>query len=307
MEDTKTNRRKFIAATLAAASVPLAKAQTKNKRSFGGKTAFITGGARGIGLATAKMYAKNGANIVIFDIAKEKIPGVGYPLSDEKQLNLAQDSIKALGVNCLVIKGDVRKLEDLTKAIDATVKKFKSIDFVICNAGVGYVGDLTEPTPLETQTLLAINLQGTINTIQAATPILQKQKSGRIVCVSSILGRQGYKKAGIYSASKWGVIGYAKSTAHALGDFGVTCNVVCPGLVKTDMINNKYMLRKISPHSPNWTTIERMAKKRNVLNISAYMPSDIAQMIKFLSEREAKYITGEVLDIAMGATAFSAV
>ncbi len=178
-----------------------------------GKTAFITGGARGIGLAVAIEMAKAGANIVIYDIATEVIPNVGYKLSSENDLEQAKLTIEALGVKCIAIKGDVRNRKLLESAVAKAVSSFGSLDFVVANAGITQAGAIEEFSEQDIKVVFEINVEGVIKTTQAVAPILKKQKSGRIIYISSGLGRVGNELFPIYTASKWAVIGFAKSAA----------------------------------------------------------------------------------------------
>lgn len=272
---------------------------------FEGKTAFITGGARGIGLATAEMFAFNGANIVIYDIASSKIEGIGYSVASKEDLESAKAKIEAYGVKCLAIQGDVRDKKSLDKAVEQTIANFQSIDFAIVNAGVTQIGNLTEFTDQEIAAILDINVAGVIKTTQAVIPQMRSQKSGRIVYISSILGRKGNKDWPVYAASKWAVIGFAKSTAHLLGKDNITCNTICPGLVNTKLVNNSFVLEKWLPHSPKWETVDEWVKTNSAIPMGAYEPSAIAGVVKMFCSPSMSTVTGEVFDINQGESAES--
>ncbi|WP_144394731.1 SDR family NAD(P)-dependent oxidoreductase [Pleionea sediminis] len=278
-------------------------ANKTSSKSYDGKTAFVTGGARGIGLATAEMFAANGANVVIFDIASGSIKGVQYPVASEADLSIAKNKIESYGVNCLVYKGDVRDRDAQSKAMKETVNRFGSLDFVVANAGVTQIGELEKFTDQQVDAVIDINVGGVVKTTQAAMPYMQQQKSGRIVYISSILGRQGDKDWPVYSASKWAVIGFAKSTAHLLGKDGITCNVICPGLVNTHLVNNPQILGAWLPNSPNWESVNNWLKNNNTIPMGAYEPEDIAAVVKLFCEPATKTVTGEIFDIAQGAAA----
>ena len=276
-----------------------------NVTEYKGKTAFITGGARGIGLATAEMFASSGANVVIYDIANEKIEGIGYSVASKADLENAKAKIEAYGVKCLAFQGDVRDKKSLDKAVEQTITKFQSIDFVIVNAGVTQIGNLTEFNDLEIAAVLDINVAGVIKTTQAVIPQMRSQKSGRIVFISSILGRKGNKNWPVYAASKWAVIGFAKSTAHLLGKDNITCNTICPGLVNTKLVNNSFILEKWVPHSPKWETVDEWVKANNAIPMGAYEPSAIAGVVKMFCSPSMSTVTGEVFDINQGESAES--
>ena len=269
MNDQKTNgknseepanpgRRKAILASglgVAAAAgstigaVPSSMAETR--RDMDGKTALITGGARGIGLASAEALAKAGANIILFDVAAD-LPGVNYSLSKESDLAAAQSAIEAHGVQCITYKGDVRDRGALSDAVAQAIGQFGSLDHVVVNAGVTQIGMIEYFSDEEVQTVIDINLTGAVRTVQAAVPVLRKQQSGGITIIASLLGRQGDEWFSIYSATKWAVIGLAKSTALMMGQHNVTCNAICPTVVKTDLMNNDYVLGAMSPQDPTW-------------------------------------------------------
>lgn len=272
--------------------------------AFAGKTAFITGGARGIGYATAEAFAQSGTNVVIFDIC-ENIQGIGYPLATQKDLETAKRNIEKLGVTCLAIKGDVRDKQALQAAMAQTVEQLGTLDFLVVNAGVTQLGQIDELPDDESRAVLDINIAGALKTTQAAVPILRRQQSGRIVYLSSVLGRRGNKDWPVYCASKWAVIGLAKSTAHLMAQHNVMCNVVCPTLVHTKLIDNDYILGKWLPESPTYPALDAVLKNINPIPIGSYQPRDIAAIIKMFCGPETAQITGEVFDIGAGMNAES--
>jgi len=305
------NRREFLATGgLAAAALATGLLHTRPAAAtdaaageFAGKVGFVTGGARGIGLACARMFAQSGADVALYDIASSQIPGVGHTVASEQDLADAKSQIEKLGVRCLTLRGDVRSRPDLAKAMARVVSDFGSLDYLVVNAGVTQIGKLDEFTDEEVAAILDINLSGSIKTIQAATPIMREQKSGRIICISSILGRQGHRDWPVYSASKWGLIGFTKSAAHLLGKDGVTCNAICPGLVDTKLVNNQHVLKRWLPHSPTWETVNDWVRANSPIPRGAYQPDDIAAVVKMFCEPSTATVTGEVFDISMGASA----
>ena len=270
---------------------------------FTGQCAFITGGARGIGYACAEEFAKAGANIVLYDIAGN-IDTVNYPLATEQNLATAKSNIEALGVKCIAIKGDVRDSVKLKESVARTVREFGRLDILVVNAGVTQVGVLDEFPDEEVQTVIDINLTGAVKTTQAALPIVRRQNAGRIVMISSILGRLGNENFSVYASTKWGLIGFAKSTALAMAKHNVTCNVVCPGWVRTKLADNDYMLNAVSPENPNFDAVEAAAEASyHPLPMGAYEPVDIARVVKMFCGQATAMITGEVFDISQGQNA----
>jgi NAD(P)-dependent dehydrogenase (short-subunit alcohol dehydrogenase family) len=276
-------------------------------KELSGKTAFITGGARGIGLATAEEMAKAGANIVLYDIASGQIPHVGYPVATERDLQSAKAKIEALGVKCLAIKGDVRNRQAQESAMEQAVKNFGSLDIVVANAGITQAGTIEEFSDREISVVFDINVAGIVKTTQAAAPIMKKQKSGRIIYISSALGRMGNESFPVYASTKWAVIGFAKSAALTYGQHNILCNTVCPGLVNTKLADNEYVLKKMLPNDPKPTfdKVSEMLKPGNPMPVGHLEPIDIAKAVMFFASPGTAKVTGEVLDISYGSTARS--
>lgn len=272
----------------------------QRNRPFEGQTAFITGGARGIGRGVAELLAENGANIVIYDVAQQ-IETVKYPLANQNDLSDTQAAVEAQGVGCIAIQGDVRDRAQLAAAMETAVNTFGSLDFVMANAGITQFGTLDSFSDSEVDTVVDVNLGGVIKTIQAATPILREQQFGRIILTSSVTGRGGASTFPVYSATKWGVIGLAKATAQALGAFNITCNAICPDIVHTPLLDNDYILGAFGV--PDFATFEGMVQEAHPLPIGAFQPRDVAKTVKYLCSEDAKYVTAEVFDISAGASA----
>lgn len=273
------------------------------KKELTGKTAFITGGARGIGLAIAEEMAKAGANIALYDIASGQISNVGYPVASESDLQSAKSKMEALGVKCIAFKGDVRNRGALESAMGQAFTNFGSLDIVVANAGVTQAGNIEDFSEQEISVVFEINVAGIMKTTQAAAPIMKKQKSGRIIYISSALGRMGNELFPIYTSSKWAVIGFAKSAALAYAQHNIMCNVVCPGLVNTKLFDNEYILNKMAPNSPTIKTVWEMLKGGNPIPKGYYEPIDIAKAVMIFAGDATAQVTGEVFDISFGTNA----
>ena len=291
---------------IAASVMGMARAEQANgsaQRDFDGKAALITGGARGSGLACAIALAARVANIVILDVA-DQIAEVPYPLATQKDLEAAKEQIEGHGVSCITIKGDVREMKAQKAAITAAMESFGRLDFVIPNAGITQTGFLEELSEKEVDLVLDINLKGVIKTVQAATPILRQQNSGRIVMISSVTGRMGAQRFPVYGASKWAVIGLTKSTAEALAPHNVTVNALCPTLVRTALLENDYVLSTMIPGTTlTWEQFEDAAKQLHMMPVGFYGPEEVGGLAAFLCSEEAALISGDVFDIAAGANA----
>ena len=308
-ENINVSRRKMLknvgsAAAIGAAAVATSgvasAGNSSDKKELSGKSALITGGARGIGLACAEALAKAGANILLFDVASN-IEGVNYPLSTDKDLSDAKSLIESHGVKCITYKGDVRDRNALSEAVIQSVSQFGSLDRVVANAGITQIGMMEYFSDQEVQTVIDINITGVVRTIQASIPVMREQNSGGITIISSVLGRMGDEWFPIYSGTKWAVIGLAKSTALMMGKHNVTCNAICPTVVKTNLMNNEYVLGAMSPQNPTWEGLEELMKQwRNPLPMGAYQPSEIGELVKYFASNDAKKITGEVFGVTAG-------
>jgi NAD(P)-dependent dehydrogenase (short-subunit alcohol dehydrogenase family) len=272
-----------------------------------GKTAFITGGARGIGLAIGEEMAKAGANVAIYDIATANIGDVQYALSTDADLQAAKAKIEALGVKCLAVQGDVRDLRGLSRAMARTVSELGSLDIVVANAGISQAGGIEEFTDQQIRAVLDINVAGVIKTTQAAAPIMKRQKSGRIIYISSALGRMGNELFPVYTASKWAVIGFAKSAALSYGKDGILCNVVAPGLVRTKLADNDFIMSRLMPNDPNpdFDRFSEMNKSGSPISVGHLETIDVARAVLLFAGPVTSKVTGEVFDISYGSLARS--
>ncbi len=313
----KMSRRQMLrtgtigAAAVAASSVMAARQATAQsgatRGELDGKTAFVTGGARGIGLASAEEFAKAGANVVLFDIASTRMPHVSYALPSQADLAAAQARIEALGAQCMTYQGDVRNLENQQAAMRQAVDRFGSLDIVLANAGVGHAGAIEEVTAGEISTLYEVNVGGYMKTTQAALPHLRAAGGGRIIYISSGLSRTGNGIFGSYGATKWAVNGFAKSAALAYGRENIMCNVVAPGLVRTPFADNEAVLRAVLPtaENPTFDDVSAAIASGNTLGIGHHEVEDIAKAVMWFASDATKRMTGEVMDVSYGDAARS--
>ncbi len=272
-----------------------------------GKTAFITGGARGIGLAAAEELAKAGANIVLYDVASRTLPHVQYPIATERDLEQAKARVEAFGVRCLTFKGDVRDRDAQARAMEQAVNVFGSLDIAVANAGVSQAGAIEEFSSEEISTVFEINVAGAVKTTQAAVSFMKPQGSGRIIFISSALGRMGNELFPVYTSTKWAMIGFAKSAALSYGQFNILCNTVAPGLVNTPLADNDFILRKMLPDAPNPTfeMVSEMLRPGNPIPVGHLEPIDVAKAVLFFAGSATDKVTGEVFDVSYGSLARS--
>ncbi len=240
---------------------------------FTGKTALITGSARGIGFAIAQRFSKAGAAVVLCDV-------------DEAGVTQAAASLpgKVIGV-----KTNVTSADDIAHLFETALKEFQHVDVVVNNAGITRDTLMIRMDEKDWDLVLDINLKGAFLVTKAASRIMMKQRSGRIVNISSVVGLTGNAGQANYSASKAGLVGLTKSAAKELASRGVTVNAVAPGFIETEMT-------KSLPEAAR----EEFLKK--VLISRAGTPDDIASAVLFLASDEASYITGQVLTVDGGLT-----
>jgi NAD(P)-dependent dehydrogenase (short-subunit alcohol dehydrogenase family) len=268
-------------------------------KPLAGKTALVTGAARGIGRATAVELARQGAHVALLDIADpDAIPALrGYRLASRAELEDATRLARAEGARALPLVADVRDREGMRRAAEAAAREFGGgIDILVANAGIAINGTLTRPEPAAWQALLDVNLTGTLHTVEAAAPHLRRP-GARIVVVTSVQARTGSTRSGAYAATKWGLTGLMKSLAAELGPEGITVNAVAPTAVDTPMIHRA--------DDGGGRANPRMAAPRSghALPVEVLEPREIAAAIAFLAGPGAGFVSGTTLDVNAGRSA----
>lgn len=242
---------------------------------FNGKVAIITGAARGIGKATSRILASEGCTVVIADINKEEA---------EK----TKSEFNTLGYRAESFQCDISKVEDVEKLIASVHKQFERIDILVNNAGILISATIEETTNDIIDRTININLKGVLYAIRAVTPIMKKQKYGRIVNVGSITGKNGDNTSTfVYGASKGAVISLTRSVARQLGPYGITCNAVAPHAIMTELMSYWSEEKKLN-----------MAKTIPVRRLGT--EEDVASLICYLASDEASFINGETVNINGG-------
>lgn len=271
--------------------------------NLNGKTALITGAARGIGLAIAVDLAKQGTNIALVDIA-DPTGGMaisGYRLANDAELNTAANEIRRLGVKAIKIKADVRDLNAMKSAVTRTIQELGSLDIVVANAGIAAWSPFEEMKENQWKDVIDVNLTGVANTIWAAIPQMKKQQSGSIITLTSIGGRQGVPGVANYAATKWGVIGLTKTLSLELGKYNIRVNAIAPTAVNTPLYRSEGQYKSTGMNS--FEDQDKAMLGYHALPTPALDPVDIAQSATFLASDNARFVSGMVMDVAAGGNA----
>ncbi|MGN0449704.1 MAG: 3-oxoacyl-[acyl-carrier-protein] reductase [Ruminococcus sp.] len=242
---------------------------------FTNKTAVVTGGSRGIGLAIATKLAQGGANIAILYVG------------DESEGIKAKEELSQYGTKVEQYFCDVSDFEASQKVVEQVIEEFGGIDFLINNAGITRDKLILNMEEKDFDAVIGVNLKGTFNMINHTYKHFMKKRFGRIVSTSSIVGLNGNAGQANYSASKAGIIGLTKSVAKELAGRGVTANAVAPGYIGTDMTN--VLSDKVKD-----------AMKAQIPAKRIGTPEDVANVVAFLCSDEAAYVTGEVIRVDGG-------
>lgn len=241
------------------------------------KNVFVTGGSRGIGKAIAKEFAKNNYNVIINYVSEntnlEEI---------EKELKEQNKDIRVM-----FVKGNVTSTESCKEMIEKILKDFERIDVVVNNAGITKDGLLMRMKEEDFEQVLNINLKGTFNICKQVVPVMMKQKQGKIINISSVVGITGNAGQSNYAASKAGIIGFTKSLSKELASRNILANCVAPGFIKTDM--TEVLSDSVKENILSNIPLKRMGT-----------PEEVANLVYFLGSEYNSYITGQVIPIDGG-------
>lgn len=239
-------------------------------------TALITGSARGIGAAIALRLAKDGFNIALNDISEAMFEN-----------NDIMDRIAAEGVEVEKYICDVSSYSQVEETVKAVKARFGSIDVLVNNAGITRDGLMARMSEEQYDSVIAVNQKSVFNMCKFVGSVMMRQRSGRIINLSSVAGVYGNPGQINYSASKAAIIGMTKTVAKELGSRGVTCNAVAPGFIKT-------------PMTDKLTDAQRDAMIAQIAMKRYGEVEEIAGVVSFLASKDASYVTGQVIEISGG-------
>lgn len=240
------------------------------------KTAIITGGGTGIGLATARVFCQEGAKVILFGRRKEKL----------------EKAVEKLGGSAIIVQGDMTNNNDLDKLINETLHNFKKIDILVNNAGLFNGSPLHEISDSQWDEIMDINIRSVFQLTRRVLPVMLSQKYGSIIHISSILGIIAVPQVAAYNVSKGALNQFSRSIAVEYGSSGIRSNSICPGLIATDMtadlMKDAELMKEWSKEYP----IGRFGKPEDVANACLYLASD-----------ESSFVTGITLPVDGGFTA----
>ena len=239
------------------------------------KVAFITGATRGIGRQIAITLAKEG-----FDIA------INYRKENEDSIE-TKKLVEDQKVKCFTVQGDVSSFEDSERMVKEIIEEFNHIDILVNNAGITKDMLLMRMKKEDFESVIGVNLVGTFNITKNVIPYMMKNRSGRIINVSSVVGISGNAGQTNYSASKAGIIGFTKSLAKEVGSRNILVNAVAPGFIETQMTD--VLKEEVKEEISKTIPLKRMGTVE-----------DVANVVKFLASKDSSYITGQVINIDGG-------
>ena len=238
------------------------------------KVAIITGSAQGIGLATAKLFAREGATVVLVDL-------------DEALVSKEAGDVSTQGCQTIGLRADVTKFADCEFVVKTTSEKFGKIDILVNNAGITKDNLMLRMSEMDWDLVMNVNLKGAFNFTKAVVRPMLKARSGRIINIASVIGQEGNAGQANYAASKGGLISLTKACAREFSSRNILCNAVAPGFIRT-------RLTESLPEEFKTKLLEKILVGR------IGDPIDVAHAVLFLASEDSSYVTGHVLNVNGG-------
>ncbi len=244
-----------------------------------GKTAIVTGAARGIGKAIALKFAQEGANIAFTDLV----------LNDEMAAGMeaTRKEIEAVGVKCLAYAGNAADFTETEEVVKKIKEDFGTIDILVNNAGITKDGLMLRMSEQQWDAVINVNLKSAFNFIHACVPIMMRQKNGSIINMASVVGVHGNAGQSNYAASKAGLIALAKSIGQEMGPKGIRANAIAPGFIETAM--TAALPEEVRQEWAKKIPLRRAGQVEDIANTALYLASDLSS-----------YVSGQVIQVDGG-------
>ncbi|EGD53509.1 mycofactocin-coupled SDR family oxidoreductase [Gordonia neofelifaecis] len=271
---------------------------------FTDRVVLITGGARGQGRTHAVAFAERGADIVLCDRCEDS-DDVAYPLGTAEDLAETVRLVEATGRRCIAVKANTADRAAVEALVARAEAEFGRIDIAIANAGVSANGTIDNLPSSQWEEVIGSNLTGVFHTVAAVAPGMIERGYGRIVTISSMLGRSAAPGQAAYGAAKWGVIGMTKSAALDLAPHGITVNAIAPGNISTPMVHNDSLYKLVRPdlESPTREDVEPVMQMLHGQPVAFLEPEEVTRAVLFLTAEASAHITGTVMPVDAGAAA----
>lgn len=251
-------------------------------RGLDGKVAVVTGAGGGIGAAICERLAEEGCHVVLID-------------RDADASRAAGEKVRALGRRASTHVVDITDYAGVSDAVTAILSDQGGIDVLVNNAGFDRFANFLDTTPQQWESIIAVNLRGTLNMHHVVLPIMRDRGWGRVVNIASDAGRVGSSMEAVYSACKGGIIAFTKSVARELARTGIRLNVVCPGPTDTPLLAQ--FLEAGEDGAKILKALERAVPMKRIGR-----PEDVPGIVAFLASDDAEYITGQIISVSGGLT-----
>ena len=247
-----------------------------------GKAALVTGGAGGIGRAIALALATRGAEVVVVDIAADRTERV-------------RAELQALGAKGLGLVADLTSRTDVERAVAETIAQFGQLDILVNNAGWDKMEFFLESREDTWDRIIALNFKAVLSTCHVALPHMVERRSGRVINIASDAGRVGSSGEAVYAGTKGAILGFSKTLAREVARYGITVNVVCPGLTETPLLQG---IRAASAR--NAKVLDAVTRAIPLGRVGR--PEDVAGAVVYFASPAADYVTGQTLSVSGGLT-----